>query len=91
MNTTILIQDTAKNTGLTKAQTEATLKAVFQIIRENVAAGNTVRLFEFGTFQACWRSARQGRNIETGDTIDIPAARVAKFSPAELFKEAVNK
>jgi len=57
MNTTSLVNLTAEETGLTKPQTEATLKAALKIICGSVASGQPVRLPEFGTFQASWRSA----------------------------------
>jgi DNA-binding protein HU-beta len=91
MNTTSIINLTAEETGQTKEQTEATVKAALKIIRGVVASGEAVRLREFGTFEARWRSAREGRNPDTGDKIDIPATRVARFSPAKAFREAVNK
>lgn len=91
MNTTSLANLTAEETGQTKAQTEATLRAALKIICGVVASGEAVRLRDFGTFEARWRTAREGRNPETGDKIDIPAARVAKFSPAKAFREPVNK
>jgi DNA-binding protein HU-beta len=91
MNTTGLVNLTAEETGQTKAQTEATVKAALKIICGVVASGEAVRLREFGTFEPRWRTARPGRNLQTGDTINIPAARVVKFFPAKAFREAVSK
>jgi len=91
MNTTSLVNLTAEETGQTKEQTEATVKAALKIISGVVASGEAVRLREFGTFEPRWRTARPGRNLQTGETIDIPAARVVKFLPAKAFREAVNK
>jgi DNA-binding protein HU-beta len=91
MNTTSIINLIAEETGQTKEQTGATVKAALNIIRGVVASGEAVRLREFGTFEARWRSARKGRNPDTGDEIDIPATRVARFSPAKAFREAVDK
>ncbi len=90
MNKSQLIEAVATETELAKTQAEAVLNATLKIIRQTVAAGDSVRLFEFGTFEACWRTAREGRNIQTGETIEIPATRVAKFSPAKAFKEQVS-
>ena len=91
MNTRSIINLIAEETGQTKEQTGATVKAALNIIRGVVASGEAVRLREFGTFEARWRSARKGRNPDTGDEIDIPATRVARFSPAKAFREAVHK
>ena len=37
------------------------------------------------------RSARKGRNPQTGEEIDIPAARVPAFKAGKALKESVNK
>jgi DNA-binding protein HU-beta len=36
------------------------------------------------------RQERQGRNPRTGDPIVIPAAKVVKFRPGKLLKDAVK-
>jgi DNA-binding protein HU-beta len=88
MNTTRLIDLTADETGQTKAETEATLKASLKIIRGTVASGETVRLPDFGTFETRHISDRDERNPQAGDPIDD--VRVVKFSPAEAFRKEVN-
>ena len=88
MNITSLVNLTAEETGQTKAQTEATVKAALKIIRGVVASGEAVRLREFGTFEARHISDRNNRNPQAGDPID--EVRVVKFSPAEAFRKEVN-
>ena len=88
MNTTSLINLTAEETGQTKEQTEATLKAAFAIIRGSVASGKPVRLPDFGTFEARHISDKNQRNPQAGDPIDD--VMVVKFLPAEAFRKAVN-
>ena len=86
--TTSLICQTAKETGQTQSQTEATLEAMFRIIRETVASGEAVRLPDLGTFEACHTSDQNERNPQAGDPIDD--VRVIKFSPAAAFRAEVN-
>ena len=85
MNTTSLINLTAEETGQTKEQTEATVKAALNIISGVVASGEAVRLRELGTFEARWESAPEGSNADTGEKI-----RVVRFSPAEAFLKKVK-
>jgi len=87
--TTSLICLTAEETGLTQAQTEATLKAMFKIIRGTVASGEAVRLPDFGTFEARRISDKNERNPQAGDPVDD--VRVVKFLPAEAFWQEVNR
>jgi DNA-binding protein HU-beta len=88
MNTTSLVNLTAEETGQTKAQTEATVKAALKIIRGVVASGEAVRLPDFGTFEARQISNRDEKNPQAGDPVDD--VRVVKFSPAEAFRKEVN-
>ena len=91
MNKTELIEDVANKAGLTKAQTQDVLKALVSTITETVANGDKVILVGFGSFEPKVRSAREGRHPNTGQTIQIPAARVPTFSAGKAFREAVNK
>jgi DNA-binding protein HU-beta len=91
MNQTELIQQVADGANLTKTQTQAAVRALLKTITETVANGDKVILVGFGSFEPKVRSAREGRNPKTGDTIQIPAARVPTFSAGKSFREAVNK
>jgi len=88
MNTTILVNLTAEQTGQSKAQTEATLNAALKIICESVASDDPVRLRDFGTFEFLHISNRDERNPQGGDSVDY--VKVIKFSPAEAFQKEVN-
>jgi DNA-binding protein HU-beta len=88
MNITSLVNLIAEETGQTKEQTEATVKAAFKIIRGSVASGKAVRLSDFGTFEARHISDRDERNPRAGDPIDD--VRVIRFLPAEAFRKEVN-
>jgi DNA-binding protein HU-beta len=91
MNQAELIQEVADETKLTKTQIQDVVRALLKTITKVVADGDKVTLVGFGTFEPKMRSAREGRNPKTGETIDIPAARVVSFSAGKGFREAVNK
>ena len=91
MNKTELIEHVAKKANLTKTQMQAALTALLETITQVVADGDKVTLVGFGTFESKERSAREGRNPKTGDTVQIPAATVPTFSAGKTFREAVNK
>ena len=67
------------------------LGATVKEIRSAVARGYRVQLTGFGTFYPSHRKARKGRNLQTGDTIDIPAMTLPRFTPGTTFKQAVRK
>lgn len=47
-------------------------------------------LVGFGTFSVKHRSARTGRNPQTGATIEISASEVPSFKAGKALKDAVN-
>lgn len=55
-----------------------------------MAAGDEVNVTGFGKFTVTERSARQGRNPQTGETIQIAASSAPKFSAASALKNAVK-
>ena len=73
MNQAELIEDVADEANLTKTQAQDALRALLKTIMQVVADGDKVTLVGFGTFEPKVRSARQGRNPKTGETINIPA------------------
>jgi DNA-binding protein HU-beta len=91
MNKTELIEHVADKANLTKPQMQEALKVLLETIVEKVADGDKVILVGFGSFEPKVRSAREGRNPQTGETIQIPATRVPTFSAGKSFREAVNK
>ena len=52
--------------------------------------GDQVVLVGFGTFSVKDRAARTGRNPQTGETIQIAAAKVPGFKAGKALKDAVN-
>ncbi len=90
MNKSELIEKMANKSGLTKADSGRALDAFIEGVTEELSKKGSVALVGFGTFKTSNRSARKGRNPQTGATIDIPAATVPKFSAGKALKEAVK-
>ena len=65
--------------GLSRSAAEGAVDAVFETIVESVARGEAVRIVGFGTFATRSRSARAGRNPQTGERIAIPASKAPSF------------
>lgn len=75
---------------LTHKDAERVVNGVFDEIKAAVAAGDSVQLVGFGTFEARSRAAKEARNPQTGEKIQIPAKKVPAFKPGKPFKDAVN-
>jgi DNA-binding protein HU-beta len=52
--------------------------------------GDRIALVGFGSFSVSERSARTGRNPQTGKEIQIPAKKVVKFKAGSDLTDAVN-
>ena len=88
MNKSELIASVAEASGLAKKDAE---KAVNAVCANIVNALDNVQIIGFGTFEVKQREARQGRNPQTGETINIPACKAVTFKAGKPLKEAVNQ
>ncbi|MFC7391560.1 HU family DNA-binding protein [Scopulibacillus cellulosilyticus] len=90
MNKTDLINAVAESAQLSKKDATAAVDSVFQNIADALKEGSKVQLIGFGNFEVRERSARKGRNPQTGEEIDIPASKVPAFKPGKALKDAVK-
>jgi DNA-binding protein HU-beta len=91
LNKTDLITSVSEKTDVTKKDAERLINAVLSSIEEALANNEKVQLVGFGTFEVKERAARVGRNPQTGETINIAAAKVPTFKAGKGLKEAVSK
>ena len=90
MNKSELIDAVAETAGLSKADSTRAFDAVIDVITGALKKGDQVSLVGFGSFLVRQRSARTGRNPQTGAEIQIKAANVPAFKPGKALKESVN-
>lgn len=85
-----LVAKVAETAGFTKKDAHSAVSAVFDAIEEFVAAGESVRIIGFGTFEVRDRAARKGRNFQTNEPITIPASKAPAFRAGKALKNAVK-
>ncbi|WP_062198273.1 HU family DNA-binding protein [Massilibacterium senegalense] len=90
MNKTELINAVAEATELSKKDATKAVEAVFDTITGALKDGDKVQLIGFGNFEVRTRSARKGRNPQTGEEIEIPESKVPAFKPGKALKDAVK-
>lgn len=90
MNKTELISEVAQKADMTKKDAEKVVNAFFSTVEDALKSGEKVQLIGFGTFEVRERQARKGRNPQTGEEINIPAARVPAFKCGKALKDAVD-
>lgn len=91
MNKAELVAAIAEKTELSKKDSEKALKAFIDVVTEELTKGEKIQLVGFGTFEVAERSAREGRNPQTGATMNIPASKAPKFKAGKALKDAVNE
>ena len=87
-----LVEKVAVQVNLTKKDTEVVIDTIFDSISQALAAKNEgkVELRGFGSFRVRKRSARQGRNPQSGNPVQVPAKRVPYFKPGKELKALVD-
>jgi len=90
MNKQELVTAIAEKADITKADAEKAINAFVETTKETLAKKESIQLIGFGTFSVSERSARTGRNPQTGKEIQIAAKNVAKFKTGKALDESIN-
>jgi len=90
VNKTELIDRIAEAADISKASAARALEAALDAITDSLKQSDPVALVGFGTFVVRERAARSGRNPQTGQPIEISAARIPAFKPGKGLKDALN-
>ena len=80
----------ATKTGVSKAEADNQLMAVFDTLSELLSKEDKFTAPGFGTFSTKIRAERKGRNPSNGEEITIARAIVVNFKPATQLKEKLN-
>jgi len=87
---TLLVEQVAEKTGLTKKQAEGVVEAALDIIVNSVQQGQSVGLPGLGTFSVKTTAARTGVRPGTTERIQIPAGKKVAFKVASTLKASLG-
>lgn len=90
MNKAELVAAIAEKAELSKKDSEKALKAFIDVVTDELVKGEKVQLVGFGTFEVSERAAREGRNPQTGATMEIKASKAPKFKAGKALKDVIN-
>ena len=90
MNKAELVAAIAEQAEISKKDSEKALKALVDVVTEELVKGEKVQLVGFGTFEVSERAAREGRNPQTGATMEIKASKAPKFKAGKALKDIIN-
>jgi len=90
VNKSELIDAIAAEADISKASAGRALDAAVDAVTNELKNGGQVSLVGFGTFSVKDRAARTGRNPQTGEAIQIKAAKIPSFKAGKALKDACN-
>jgi DNA-binding protein HU-beta len=90
VNKSELIEAVAASADIPKAAAGRAVDAVIEAVTNALKSDDQVVLVGFGTFSVKERAARTGRNPQTGEPIQIAAAKIPSFKAGKALKDAVN-
>ena len=74
----------------TTEKTDKVWSKCTDLLKEELKKGEKIQLVGFGTFEVSERAAREGRNPQTGETMQIAASKSPKFKAGKALKDAIN-
>jgi DNA-binding protein HU-beta len=73
-----------------KGEAVKAVSATLDAIRDSLKRGEKVAIPGFEVSETAHRGPRKGRNIHTGEVIDVAPMTLVKFRPGKGLKDAVN-
>jgi DNA-binding protein HU-beta len=90
MSKSEFVDKVAQEAGLSKKDAAAAVDAVLGTIESTLKGGGDVTFTGFGKFHVAARGAREGRNPRTGESMQIAASKVPRFTAGSGLKKAVK-
>ncbi len=85
-----LVESVYERVGFSKKEAARMVDMVFELMKEALEKGETVKISGFGNFKVREKKARKGRNPQTGEVIEIAPRRVLTFRPSQTLKKILN-
>jgi len=85
-----IIQIVSNKLGISKTDSTRIVESVFELMKEQLSKGETVKISGFGNFVVRSKNARRGRNPQTGSEMEICARKVLSFKCSNVLKKALN-
>ncbi|MBM3690191.1 MAG: integration host factor [Actinobacteria bacterium] len=83
-----LLNAIVERSGISAGTVDGVLAALSSVVVEQVSRGTKLQIPGVATIDVVHRSARRGRNPQTGETMEIPARRAVKITASAPLKRA---
>lgn len=84
-----LINALSSHADMSKAQATKAVDALATVVAESLNSTGKALIPGICKLELVHRNARTGRNPQTGETVEIPAQRAAKFKALKALKDAL--
>jgi len=86
-----IVRNVNEQLGFSKKDSATIVESVFEIIKDNLAQGEKIKISGFGNFVVKKKNARRGRNPQTGEEIEITSRKVLNFKASQVLRRAINE
>jgi DNA-binding protein HU-beta len=80
-----IVVEVTKVASIPRLKAQESVDMVFNAIKDALAAGERVEFRGFGVFRVKERKRGVGRNLKTGEAVQIPPGKTIKFKPSSHF------
>jgi len=85
-----LISSIGNRLGMSKFESSRIVEAVLETVKSSLANGEDVLISGFGTFNVRNKTARRGRNPQTGEDLTLEPRRVVTFKCSSVMRDRIN-
>jgi integration host factor subunit alpha len=85
-----LISETAISCGTPRDDARIVVEQFFDVVRDEIKAGNSLEIRGFGTFSPKTCNSRMGRNLKTGELIPLAASKSVSFKFSQELKSKIT-
>ena len=86
-----LLKKLSEELGMSMAEVERVSESLLGLWRDSLLEGEDVMLWGIGKLEPCVRKGREGRNPQTGESLQIPDKKSAKFKLSKKLKQEMNE
>ena len=91
VNVENFVREISKQTGYSQRAISEVLECAEKVMIDTVKSGKDCKIFKSLTIMPTIRPAGSGRNIATGEKLQIPEMTIPKAKFSKAFKDCLNK
>jgi len=85
-----IVERIQNSTRMTKKDAGEAVECFFDTLKATLESGETIKIARFGNFEVKSKTARRGRNPQTGNEITIESRQVLTFKASSVLRQAIN-